>query len=352
MLDYNGEMADKSRHTNYLMDVDDNDGVVASITISEYNEAVDSVMMETFDHTPCEQALGDDHKFLDAISERAEVSKMMGTIGSVRTSGVPCNLFNDPIGGTIDELRELLSDVIDADMIAKIEAIKVSNARGVSKEFLSKIWVVSEHLAQGAIDQNTQLSKHHADNSLSRHFSTNDRMLRYKRLKSVFFTDTLLALSTKSTRGNTYAQIFVSDKGYVAVYPMKSQSEFQNALHWFCKEVGVPSTLVMDGHRAQKNLETRRFCHQVGTIMRVLEEGTPWANRAELYIGLHKEAVRQDMRRSNAPIVLWDYCLERRANIHNAIPRPLFQNNGATPHEATFGEQGDISNICNFGWYQ
>ena len=67
----------------------------------------------------------------------------------------------------------------------------------------------------------------------------------------------------------------MSDKGYVAVYPMKSQSEFQNALHWFCKEVGVPSTLVMDGHRAQKNLETRRFCHQVGTIMRVLEEGTP-----------------------------------------------------------------------------
>jgi hypothetical protein len=108
----------------------------------------------------------------------------------------------------------------------------------------------------------------------------------------------------------------------------------------------------MDAHKAQQNNATRRFCHQVGTIMRVLEEGTPWANRAELYIGLLKEAVRQDLRQSNAPIVLWDYCLERRAGIHNAIPRPLFQNNGATPHEATFGEQGDISNICNFGWYQ
>ena len=96
----------------------------------------------------------------------------------------------------------------------------------------------------------------------------------------------------------------MSDKGYVTVYPMKSQLEFQNALHWFCKEVGVPSTLVMDGYRAQKNTQTRRFCHQVGTIMRVLEEGTPWANRAELYIGLLKEAFRQDMRASNAPMVL------------------------------------------------
>ena len=85
------------------------------------------------------------------------------------------------------------------EMIAKVEAIKVSNTHGVSKEFLSKIWVVSEDLAQGALDQNTQLCKHHADNSLSRHFSTNDRMLQYKHLKSVFFTDTLLSLSTKST---------------------------------------------------------------------------------------------------------------------------------------------------------
>ena len=52
----------------------------------------------------------------------------------------------------------------------------------------------------------------------------------------------------------------------------------------------------MDTHQDQKNSETKIFCHQVGTIMRVLEQGTPWVNRAELYIGLLKEAVRQDMR--------------------------------------------------------
>lgn len=177
MLDSNGEMADKSHYTNYLMDVDENDGVVASVAISEYEEAVDHVMMETFDHIPCDKAISDDDKLLDAISERAVVSKVMGTIGSVRTRGIPCNLFDDPIGGTIDELRELLSDVLDDEIIAKVEAIKVSNTHGVSKEFLSKIWVVSEDLAQGALDQNTQLCKHHANISLSRHFSTNDRML-------------------------------------------------------------------------------------------------------------------------------------------------------------------------------
>ena len=118
-------------------------------------------------------------------------------------------------------------------------------------------------------------------------------MLRYKRINSVFFTDTTFVQSkAKSLRQNTCCQVFVSDKGYVAVYPMRSQSEFQTALHWFCKQIGVPVDLIVDGHKAQKSNAVRRFCNQVGTTLKILEIGTPWANRAELYIGLLKEAVR------------------------------------------------------------
>ena len=75
-------------------------------------------------------------------------------------------------------------------------------------------------------------------------------------------------------------------------HPMRSQSDFNQALHWFCKQVGVPHTMIMDDHKAQVNLETRKFCNQVGTIIRKLEGGTPWANRAELYTGMFKESVR------------------------------------------------------------
>ena len=63
--------------------------------------------------------------------------------------------------------------------------------------------------------------------------------------------------------------------------------------------------------------------------MQVLEEGTPWANCAELYIGLFKDSTRRYMCIANSTKALWDYCLEQRGNIHNAIPPPLFQNNGA-----------------------
>ena len=57
-----------------------------------------------------------------------------------------------------------------------------------------------------------------------------------------------------------------------------------------------------------------------------MEAGNPWANRAELYIVLFEEAVRRDLHISNAPMVLCDYCMDRKSRIYNAVPHPLFQN--------------------------
>ena len=56
----------------------------------------------------------------------------------------------------------------------------------------------------------------------------------------------LVHKSAKSTRGNLYPQVFVSDKGFVAVYPMEIKSDFKDALHLFCKEIGVPIDLIVD----------------------------------------------------------------------------------------------------------
>ena len=80
--------------------------------------------------------------------------------------------------------------------------------------------------------------------------------------------------------------------------------------------------------------------------MRVLEEGTPWSNRAELYIGLIKEATRKDMREADSPLVFWDYCAERRARIHNLTARNLFKLYDINPHTVLTKEDEDISNLC------
>ena len=51
-------------------------------------------------------------------------------------------------------------------------------------------------------------------------------------------------------------------------------------------------------------------------------------------------------------MVLWDYCAERRALIHNLIPRSLFQLESRNPYDRQYGVQGDISNLYQFGWYE
>ena len=86
----------------------------------------------------------------------------------------------------------------------------------------------------------------------------------------------------------------------------------------------------------QTSADVRKFLSDIGTTLRALEEGTPWSNKAELYIGILKEAVRKDLRESNAPLVLWDYCLERRARINNLTAKSNFKLHGTTPPYGNF----------------
>jgi hypothetical protein len=106
----------------------------------------------------------------------------------------------------------------------------------------------------------------------------------------------------------------------------------------------------MSGEQMSKEVKT--FCNEIGSTLRALEEGTPWANKAELYIGLLKGAVRKDMKNQDSPMVFWDYCIERRARIHNLTAKSNFKLHGSNPYTLTLGEEGDIPNLCQFGWYE
>ena len=96
---------------------------------------------------------------------------------------------------------------------------------------------------------------------------------------------------------------------------MKNQRDYPQALRIFSKDVGAPEILVCDPHPSQKSPELKYFLNKIGTTLRPLEQNTQWANRAELYVGLVKEAVRKDIRSSGSPLLLWDYAAERRAAI-------------------------------------
>jgi hypothetical protein len=117
-------------------------------------------------------------------------------------------------------------------------------------------------------------------------------------------------------------------------------------------KIGVPEAIICDMSGEQTSKPLRKFCAEIGTMLHLLEEGTPWANKAELYVGLIKEAVRKDMKESDCPLAFWDYCVERRARINNLTAKDHFKLQGTNAHTALTGEEGDISNLCQFGWYE
>ena len=100
--------------------------------------------------------------------------------------------------------------------------------------------------------------------------------------------DTFFAMKKgrQLSRGHTCCQLFVSDKGFVFVVPMKRKNgaDILQTVKEFAKEVGAPDAIICDAAREQKSQDVRKFLGEIGTMLRVLEEGTPWANKAELYI--------------------------------------------------------------------
>ena len=94
--------------------------------------------------------------------------------------------------------------------------------------------------------------------------------------------------STKSTRGNTCCQIFVTDKSLVHVEPLRKRSDLIRALKSFAKEIGVPEATIVDGALEDNSSEVKKFCDQVGTSLRMLEKGTPWSNLAEMHRSIQR----------------------------------------------------------------
>ena len=103
---------------------------------------------------------------------------------------------------------------------------------------------------------------------------------------------------SKYLRGNRCFQLFVTDKWFVYVVPMKSNNKdyILSELKRFTKEIDAPEAIICGGSGEQTAIEVNKYCGDIGTTLRVLEEETPWSNKYELYIGLIKEYVRKDTK--------------------------------------------------------
>ena len=234
-----------------------------------------------------------------------------------------------------------------------VSAVQVGKSHGLDAAHLSKVWRISHEDAQRTINVTSQHGQRPANSSLSQNYATNDQMLRYCRIEDHFFMDTLFATKKggKSSRGNTCCQLFVIDKGFLHAVPMKRKSEVYMVVKMFAKKIGAPNAIVCDMAKEQTSAELKGFLNDIGITLRALEEGTPWANKAELYIKLMKEAIRKDMRESHSLLPYLDYCLERRVRIFNLTAWDYITIRGTNPHTLTLGEEEDITSLGQFLWY-
>ena len=374
MLDSEGNIADSQDQLRLVIDdlpdsyMDVSISAVESRYIDSLIDQVDQVREEDMSKTSglmenfVSSIYGEPEILCEKLHERQEERNFACSIG-VTTASQRAFLVN-PIGrdDSFDDTDEVyVSDderSIDLDA-ANLDDIFVSAfgtgiKTDVDAKHLSKVWRIDLDSAQRTLDVTTQQQMHTPNASFTRNFSTSDWRLRYKRIKEFFFMDTFFATkkAKKSSRGNTCVQLFVTDKGFVYVVPMKSKADVLKAVKQFAKEIGAPDAIICDHSGEQSSHALRQFLSEIDTGLRILEANTPWSNRAELYIGLLKAATGKDMKESDCPLAFWDYCVERRARINNMTAKDLFQLHGTNAHTATLFEEGDISNLCRFGWYE
>jgi hypothetical protein len=147
-------------------------------------------------------------------------------MGGVLIDNNGCELFN---GNRLSMLARAL---------ATISAVSAGKSMGISAEHLSKVWNIPHDEAVRTLGVTTQQLRTNPDSSLSCNVGTNDQAVFYRYLNFCFFMDTLFVTGkAKSTRDNICAQLFMPDKGFVTLYPMKHQRQYPMALKQFVKEL-------------------------------------------------------------------------------------------------------------------
>lgn len=259
----------------------------------------------------------------------------------------------DPVSFASDIVERTAISKFQSSMKSKVSAVSVGGNIGIKAEDLAKVFRVDLKTAKQTLLNTTQYLKRSKNPSLHRRYSSNDRMLRYTHLREYFYMDTMFASqkSGATTRGNTCLQLFVTDKGFVFVCPMKRKSDVPFALKLFFKKVGVPDAIICDQGGEQIGGDSKKLLRESGTVVKQIEPNTPWSNRAERYIGIFKQAVRDLMHETNCPMKLWDYCMEYKAKVNNSTARNLYQLGSLTPYQTIYQREPDISNLCQFKFY-
>jgi hypothetical protein len=235
MLDWDGNLKPKNEREFKIVldDVPEDDVEMASLVVSSAESAqIDAAMADEI------QIQYDSLSLDEALFQRGWKGDFKVSIGSTYATDheylLPTPVTDSEASSSDDSFEVSDSDTVEWDIDATeselddfMAAAIDTSKRGVTPEYVSKVRRISFEDATRTIDTTSQLSVTPKNPILAKSSGTNDRMLRYKRIKEYFFMDTFYAAKHggKSSRGHTCCQLFVTDKGFAYVVPMRSKGE-------------------------------------------------------------------------------------------------------------------------------
>lgn len=265
-------------------------------------------------------------------------------------SAVQSNIRVDEEASTSD--FSFLSALKSQVCVKAVETAKAPSS--INPMDLVKRWKISPKSARKTVKNTTcRMIRNILHPSLSRRFRTNDRALRYNRLRHDVYGDTLIAKVPSWKRGNKYAQVFATRFGWARAYPMRSKGDAHEAVSLLFQQCGVPPVMITDCSKEQQvSSKFRRKCQEAQCRLKGLEPYTPQSNAAEKAIGESKKGTRRMLMASRAPKKLWDHAIELHCLLMSHTSNDIFILNGEVPETFMTGETADISQISEYEFYQ
>ena len=246
----------------------------------------------------------------------------------------------------------ILNEVVSQHEM-RVSALAHKEKGKINAERLAYLWGIGIKAAERTLKSTTQLSTRHLNGKIHRRVRTRMHQRRYRQLwghLSRFSSDTFKT-KIKSLRGSQYFQLFCNDGAFTKVYPLIGRRDAHLALNKFLHEIGIPSELHTDGAGELVHGEWDKLCQRYKIHRTFTEPHSPWQNIAERAGGIIKARTKDMMRRTNTPVILWDYCVEYMAELRSMTATGIFDLNGRTPFEAVLGFTPDISELTEFSWF-
>lgn len=224
----------------------------------------------------------------------------------------------------------------------------------ISAERLSKMWHIGMEKAKKTIECTTQDSVRDLTKPLTRRFMTRRSRSRRNRFRGTVYTDTMKS-GIKSMRGNLYLQLFVTNFHDVTVYPMTKEGRAYQAASSYFQDRGVPEAIHCDN---AKNMTTSRKWRKTlrdegGIRTTTIEPHSPAQNSAEREIGYLQSQALRALHKAGASLRFWDDAFEWFADVRSMTARPDdFRLEGRVPRELIEANTVDISEMCQFEWYE